>query len=137
LIQSRLISNKPTIDGRTEIYLTPQELLDRLSKLITPPRVHKHRYCGVLAPNANLRRAVMESAGPSGATLQVLQEAQQAMGLEEEPSEPAIGDRFRKSAARCWAMLLARIYECLPLRWARRRARATTSGTESLKRLAI
>ena len=41
--------NKPTIDGRTEIYLTPLELLDRLSKLITPPRVHKYRYCGVLA----------------------------------------------------------------------------------------
>ncbi len=46
---------KPTIDGRTELYLTPLELLDRLSKLITPPRVHKHRYCGVLAPNAKLR----------------------------------------------------------------------------------
>ncbi len=98
---------KPTIDGRTEIYLTPLELLVRLSKLITPPRVHKHRYCGVLAPNAKLRRAVIETAGPSGATLQVLQEAQQAMGLEEELSEPATGDRFRKSAARCWAMLLA------------------------------
>ena len=57
----------------------------------------------------------MESAGPSGATLQVLQEAQQAMGLEEEPSEPTSGGRFRKSAARCWAMLLARIDGCLPL----------------------
>jgi hypothetical protein len=54
-------------------------------------------------------------AGPSGAPLQVLQEAQQAMGLEEELSEPATGDRIRKSAARCWAMLLARIYEFLPL----------------------
>lgn len=76
---------KPTIDGRTEIYLTPLELLDRLSKLITPPRVHKHRYCGILAPNANLRQAVIESAGPAGATLKVLQEAQQSMGLEEGP----------------------------------------------------
>jgi len=59
---------KPTVDGRTEIYLTPRELLDRLSQLITPPRVHKHRYCGVLAPKAKLRRAVIETAGPSGAT---------------------------------------------------------------------
>ncbi|MFT5233051.1 MAG: hypothetical protein ACI9UQ_001080 [Candidatus Krumholzibacteriia bacterium] len=51
---------------------------------------------------------MIESAGPSGATLQVLQEAQQAMGLEEESSESATGGQFRKSAARCWAMLLAR-----------------------------
>ncbi len=27
---------KPTLDGRTELYLTPLELLDRLSNLITP-----------------------------------------------------------------------------------------------------
>jgi hypothetical protein len=37
---------------------------------------------------------VFELAGPSVATLQVLQEAQQAMGLEEELSEPATGDRW-------------------------------------------
>ncbi|MBU8871296.1 MAG: transposase, partial [Gemmatimonadales bacterium] len=66
---------KPTIDGKTELVLTPLELLDRLSKLITPPRIHKHRYCGVLAPNAKLRKAVIETAGPSGATLQLLTEA--------------------------------------------------------------
>ena len=57
---------------------------------------------------AKLRRAVIETAGPSGATLQVLQEAQQKMGLEERVTEPESGDRFRKNAARCWAMLLAR-----------------------------
>ncbi len=48
--------------------------------------------CGVLAPNAKLRQAVIESAGPSGATLQVLQEAQQKIGLEEGVAEPASGD---------------------------------------------
>ncbi|MEZ4386189.1 MAG: transposase [Candidatus Krumholzibacteriia bacterium] len=46
---------KPTVDGRTELILTPPEFLDRLTYLVTPPRVHKHRYCGVLAPNAKLR----------------------------------------------------------------------------------
>ena len=50
-----------------------------------PTRIHKHRYCGVLAPNAKLRRAVIVSAGPAGAT------------------------------AKCWVLLLTRIYECLPL----------------------
>ena len=48
----------PTMDGRTELILTPLELLDRLAHLVTPPRIHKHRYYGVLAPNAKLRRAV-------------------------------------------------------------------------------
>ncbi len=64
----------------------PQELLDRLSKLITPPRVHKHRYCGVLAPNAKLRRAVIETAGPSGATLQLLTEAREKMDINQQDS---------------------------------------------------
>ena len=107
---------KPTVDGRTELTLTPLELLDRLSKLITPPRVHKHRYCGVLAPNAKLRKAVIETAGPSGATLQLLTEARQKMEIDQtDPSQDKPQGRVRQAAARCWAMLLARIYECLPL----------------------
>ena len=36
--------------GRAQI-LTPLELLDRLAALLPPPRVHRHRYFGVLAPN--------------------------------------------------------------------------------------
>jgi hypothetical protein len=108
---------KPTVDGRTELILTPLELLNRLSKLITPPRVHKHRYCGVLAPNAKLRKAVIETAGPSGATLKLLTEAREKMELSEagDQSDANQQGRARKLAARCWAMLLARIYECLPL----------------------
>jgi len=98
---------KPTLDGRTELVLTPLELLDSLSKLITPPRVHKHRYCGVLAPNARLRQAVIESAGPSGATLQILQQAQQKMNLQDGPPEVDTRTHIHKTAARCWALLLA------------------------------
>ncbi len=95
---------KATVDGRTELYLTP-------------PRIHKHRYCGVLAPNARLRQAVIESAGPAGATLQVLQQAREKMGLPEvDPSGTGPASGIRRAAARCWALLLARIYECLPLR---------------------
>ena len=115
---------KPTIDGRTELVLTPLELLDRLAHLVTPPRIHKHRYCGVLAPNAKLRRAVIESAGPAGATLQLLEDAREKMGLPEDEAAaglhgPADDDRpktgIQRAAARCWALLLVRIYECLPL----------------------
>ena len=105
---------KPTVEGRTELTLTPLELLDRLSKLVTPPRIHKHRYCGVLAPNAKLRKAVIESAGPAGATLQLLEQAREKMGMAEADEEPD-PNPLRRAAARCWALLLVRIYECLPL----------------------
>ena len=125
LNETTLVYNlrRPTVDGRTELLLTPVELLDNLAQLVTPPRLHKHRYCGVLAPNARLRAAVISSAGLAGATLQRLEQARQSMGLPSsqappsvEPGEPAPKADFRRAAARCWALLLVRIYECLPLR---------------------
>ncbi len=42
------------------MILTPLEMLGRLAHLVTSPCIHKHRYCGVLAPIAKLRRAVIE-----------------------------------------------------------------------------
>jgi hypothetical protein len=111
---------KPTMDGRTELLLTPHQLLERLAQLVTPPRRHKHRYCGVLAPNARLRQAVTASAGPAGSTLQVIEQARERMALPAaaaDPDPPADGPRsaLSRAASRCWALLLARIYECLPL----------------------
>lgn len=49
----------PTPDGRTVLVLSPLELLQRLARLVPPPRVHRHRYRGVLAPNARLRPQVI------------------------------------------------------------------------------
>ena len=49
---------KPATDGRTELILTPLEFLDRIAALIPPPRRHRHRYHGVVAPNSPLRQAV-------------------------------------------------------------------------------
>ena len=45
----------------------------------------------------------------------MLQEAREKMGLPEAETtdEPRTG--IRRAAARCWALLLARIFECLPL----------------------
>ena len=38
------------------------------------------------------------------------------MGLQEvDPSDTEPSSGIRRTAARCWALLLARIYECLPL----------------------
>ncbi|MDQ3776335.1 MAG: transposase [Pseudomonadota bacterium] len=39
---------KPMPDGQTALSLTPW--LDRVAVLIPPPRRHRHRYHGVLAP---------------------------------------------------------------------------------------
>ena len=38
-----------------ELVLTPLELINRIAQLVPPPRTHRHRYYGVLAPNSPLR----------------------------------------------------------------------------------
>ena len=40
----------PWADGTTALLLSPQELLEKLSALVPPPRLHLIRYHGVLAP---------------------------------------------------------------------------------------
>jgi hypothetical protein len=47
-----------------ELHLTPLELIDRIAGLVPPPRTHRHRYFGVLAPNSPLRAAVTALAAP-------------------------------------------------------------------------
>jgi len=47
--------SKPQVDGTTELRITPLELINRIAALVLPPRVHRHRYHGVLAPNSPLR----------------------------------------------------------------------------------
>ncbi len=54
----------PKVD---ELHLTPLELIDRIAALVPPPRTHRHRYFGVLAPNSPLRAAVTALATPAQA----------------------------------------------------------------------
>jgi len=93
---------KPQPDGRTELRLSPLELLERLAALIPPPRLHRHRYHGVLAPNSPQRAQVS------------------ALARQPPPSLPNPADAShapaRSPARYLWALLLARIYEILPLR---------------------
>jgi len=100
---------RPDIRGRTELVLTPQELLQRLADLLPPPRTHRHRYFGCFAPNAAMRSAVVATAGPDEALGERMEQAAAAMG----PGE-AQEDGPRPASAR-WAMLIARIHEALPL----------------------
>ena len=53
---------KPDRAGRTALRLSALELLDRLAKILPPPRIHRHRYHGVFAPNAPLRPLVTARA---------------------------------------------------------------------------
>ena len=40
------------------LVLTPLELITKIAARVPPPRAHRHRYYGVLAPNAPLRSVV-------------------------------------------------------------------------------
>jgi len=107
---------KPLADGRTCLTLTPLELLSRLAALIPPPRQHRTRYHGVLAPHARLRSAVIATAGPSEALACRLRTAAARMELASEAEPPAPAPPPSPRTLRyAWAMLLARIYEVLPL----------------------
>ena len=61
--------SEPTSDKRgtkvDELHLTPLELIDRIAALVPPPRTHRHRHFGVLAPNSPLRAAVTAMAAPA------------------------------------------------------------------------
>jgi hypothetical protein len=94
---------KPGPGGAGSLLLTPVELIDRIAALVPPPRIHRHRTFGVLAPNSPLRAAVTALA-LAATTSPPAANAQPA-------AEPA----HRRAARYAWAMLLARIYEVFPL----------------------
>jgi hypothetical protein len=98
---------KPGLDGQTQIILSPLERIGRIAALVPPPRQHRHRYYGVLAPHSPLRPAVTALAPMLVAT------------KPEPVAEPVADDpidTIRRSPARyLWVMLLARIYEAFPL----------------------
>ena len=118
LVYERL---KPGPGGSVSLLLTPLELIDRLAALIPPPRRHRHRYYGVLAPNAPLRAAVTALAGakdkaplPSAMT-EAAPAPESSATVPNAPDEEAEEPAHRKAARYVWALLLARIYEVLPL----------------------
>ena len=96
---------KPRSDSPRDLVLTPLELINKIAALIPPPRTHRHRYYGVLAPNSPMRGAVTALAPiPVNAPLP-------EVATETETDSPP----HRAASHYLWAMLLARIYETLPL----------------------
>ena len=98
-------------DGQRAVGLDPLELLDRLARLVPPPRLHRHRYHGVLAPHARLRRAVTARANQAVDGVVAIPPAR-CQGAADSERAAA---RVRSAAIRLWAALLARIYEVFPL----------------------
>ena len=106
-----------------ELVLTPLELINRIAQLVPPPRTHRHRYYGVLAPNSPLRSAVTALAQ----TRQVV--TTPAVGSPVAPDvnagadaltpgtapEPPAKTKPRPPAHYLWAALIACIYEVFPL----------------------
>ncbi|MQA92857.1 MAG: hypothetical protein GEU90_21975 [Gemmatimonas sp.] len=89
---------RSTPNGRTLLVLSPLEFLAALARLIPPPRVHRHRYHGVLAPNAALRARLTALARES----------------PDAPPQPASADPESLTPAplttrSAWARRLARI----------------------------
>ena len=95
---------KPRSDSPRDLVLTPLELIDKIAALVPPPRAHRHRYYGVLAPNSPMRGAVTALA-PMPVIV-----PQPVAAVDSEDPPPR-----RDASHYLWAMLLARIYEALPL----------------------
>jgi len=115
--------SEPSSDKRgarvDELRLTPLELIDRIAALVPPPRTHRHRYFGVLAPNSPFRAAVTAMAQPptrqtepaiTGEGVPGVVPLGHAISPTPEPAPPK-----RAPAHYLWAVLIARIYEVFPL----------------------
>jgi len=77
--------------------MTAPELLEKLSHLIPPSRWHRHHYRGVLAPGARLRSKVV------------------ALAAQPKITRTACPESDKPKSSYNWAILIARIYETLPL----------------------
>jgi Putative transposase len=106
----------------------------RLAALVPPPRTHRHRYFGVLAPHSPHRAAV--TAMTQRTSLQALPTVQVQVQVQAEPVNTGVGVGVgalgagnplpiqagpaqpvqpKRPAHYLWAVLIARIYEVFPL----------------------
>ena len=106
-----------------EITLTQLELIERIAALVPPPRTHRHRYFGVLAPNSPHRAEVVTLA--QGAVVQPAQvqaePASSGVGApgagNAPPTQAVLGQSVqpKRPAHYLWEVLIVRIYEVLAL----------------------
>ena len=91
-------------------------------RAVPPPRTHRHRYFGVLAPNSPLRAAVTALAQPAKQVVVQTEPATTGAGVpgvvplgHAIPPTPEPATPKRSKAHYLWAVLIARIYEVFPL----------------------
>ena len=108
--------SEPTGDKRgakvDELHLTPLELIGRIAALAPPPRTHRHRYFGVLAPNSPLRAAVtvfVTPAQPVTVQAKPVITTEGATGVAQ-PAQPEPVPPKRSPTHYLWTVLIARIY---------------------------
>ena len=101
--------SKPQPDGTTELSLSPLELIDRIAALVPPPRMHRHRYHGVLAPNSPLRDQV------TALVREVAADATRDAQASDADQSDADEQVLRSPARYLWATLVARLFERFPL----------------------
>ena len=94
------MNTRPGPSGSGAQILTRLQLIDRLAALVLLPRVHRHRYYGVLAPNSPLRPAVTAMA--------LLAATLAPAALTGHPAPPPT-NRPTAAPRYAWALLLARI----------------------------
>ena len=95
-----------------ELQLSTGEFLDRIAALIPPPRKHRQRYFGVLAPNSSWRALVTAQAGrqlTAGSKAPRPKPVREVAGA----TRPGQGARY------LWAQLLVRIYGVFALQCSR------------------
>ena len=105
-----------------ELPRTPLELIERIAALVPPPRTHRHRYFGVLAPNSPLRAAVTAMAAAPAQPTTAQAEPTTTSGGADGPTPmgspiaptPELAPP-KRAAHYLWAVLIARIYEVFPL----------------------
>ena len=122
--------SEPTGDKRAgkvdELVLTPLELINRIAALAPPPRTHRHRYFGVLAPNSPLRAAVTALAMAAPAQTAPVQPGTgegvpgaapqgNANAGQTQPEPAELPPKRSPVHHYLWAVLIARIYEVFPL----------------------
>ena len=92
----------PRRDGATHLLLDPRELIEKLSVLIPPPRLHLLRFHGGLAPRAHLRAALVPRSGREG---------ERGGGPAPSPSPPACQSPPSSGAGRLsWGALMRRVF---------------------------
>ena len=112
---------RPSLQGHPPGRTDSLRFLDRLATILPPPRIHRHRYHGVFAPNAPLRPLVTARAREDNALATHLPDPDPELplrspasppGPEKPPRQPSDTGAPRSSR---WAALLARIFEVFPL----------------------